>query len=361
MDEAPEVLVRKGSVVKQEKGPFGQQIRRVLWPTLGETVISERFPDSYRSISLYSVEQLHGGTSHGYATFSDKERGSNTKVEALLGDQLQVIASPLDPWPEGWGAGFQLAYNNEEQLKNCALQAESVQLPRAEEPKPWIENIKALVNLAKTASGDAFLGIDGWVDTSRRHTQDRYGWSDDQIDKIVERGKRNLHKFMEPHIDPEDIPILDDLRLFEQLVCRLLDNPNEELNKLLDDLVGTWVNFGSSAKNYQRSLVLTKIEEQAFDWQEVDTEFGLMSEGIKVLREGKQSYGVGIPIEGNKFIVTRDGDKLSITCKTQRGDVRWTGKFPISISSNHIIGILNDPNQDFRKIKDLLGVELSFS
>lgn len=366
MDPSSEWQYERGRFKKTEKGPLGQTIKRTYDPGLGIVRNSERFGnDSEKRYttpggkpvleSLVGMEEVRFLDERGSSlTEADVDPRGNLEVDCFKHD-----LSLDDARPGVWGTGLHLVYGKDGKLNQCSLRIES--LPREkeeEELKSWEEQIQELVNLARSASESEIAAIQGWTDSHRNTLDDKLPKS---ILDQAETKSTNLANLLFPYISPDDISVLERIGLFREIALNALHHPNKSFDEHVDHAVDDLLRNLPEDKEYSRLLELEQIGTQEFDWKEIDYE-GIPGYGEReVLKQGTSHYGSKISAERYRFIVERDGDKLVVICESQKGNNIWEGTFPLTVPFSKIVGILRDHNEDFRKIKDMLGIGLSFS
>jgi hypothetical protein len=110
-----------------------------------------------------------------------------------------------------------------------------------------------------------------------------------------------------------------------------------------------------------RRLILTKFDQTGYHWvdQEYDSDMDKsFKDMLKARGEGR--YGERLDILYHQYGIQREGDRISINCSSA-GRGKLALEFPLSIPQSEIFDIYKDPNQDFRLVRELLGIKFQRS
>lgn len=152
---------------------------------------------------------------------------------------------------------------------------------------------------------------------------------------------------------------LHNIKSIDEVIRRIYKTEDEymhlSLSAILDDL------SGMQARNYRRFLRINKFGEKGFSWAEVEVgEVEVMEynddrplETVKVMQRGESEYGRGVAIQDSTFALNIANSIVTVNCLASNNQPRWKASFPSKIPFEEIKKALDDPNEDFRKIKQL--------
>ena len=401
-----------GSLRREFTGAFGQRIQESLYPTRGKTLRFEQYPDgSTRDLYIPHAEQdeIHQFLSRTIISnpelrFYDYVNHTGTEIELTKSGLVTVSLlkarkeQPLEMVLPDVDSVVVVNYDNNG-IQSVSMQAETrseIHTPRIpDEPSSTVhDGFHQYINTVKIQDDNSLYAhaqaLDTVIDSKIKEKFSEDGPTLAKVHETVAKGMQRASELLPPDdrdmylhilqkagfqqkllwelmlsIDPNTLSTehLDALDI-DQL---LLNAFNEEIHDLNDD---------SEEQVYAsvQQLSVSSFDDHSFAWSEKEdgTDYeltyeemlsGVISDRLTepaVIHESITPYGSSIHIQDNIFIIQREGDTINVNCIGPRKKNRWKAAFDLkpSVPLAEIRDIINDQESDFRKIRELLPVQL---
>lgn len=143
------------------------------------------------------------------------------------------------------------------------------------------------------------------------------------------------------------------------------------IEELIDTVLGQMINELRDPREFQTYFQLSSFGASSFLWKEIAWESNTLNEIVsqkpgkisyeqeRIPNQGEAGYGDTVAVQENQYKVDKKDGIVTVTCTTDRGKQLWQTSFALSLDSGNINLAIKNPNFDFRKLKDMLGISLT--
>jgi len=377
-----------GRLVRSYELPSGVNVQERIHPRSNTKIVTETYGTMHREYKIFGegdfdfitrILQRGRWMEPNTVGFIDEEKQSKIVLYSSNPERINIDlmdsqeTGPIHPVITEEEALVALVYSKDG-LHECRVKAEKTQSADTGNVGDWVDPLLRFIEYHSGRSSSELAGeglankmfYDEVVEEFGSEKQPLVQEADDVALRLIEKALASLPA--EDQVRARRI--LEKVYLREQLSSDLLNcikyNKLNSVEEALSILGGEdrYVNSAISEEldilstlqmhDYKRVLKINQFDENGFIWEEIETEeIGMVGSKKTVIQSGEALYGSKIAVQDSTFTINRNNSDINVDCLTGNNKLRWISVFPLMIPFEEIKRVLDDPKEDFRKIRQL--------